>query len=107
MDLCEYLEPWFVEPHRGHVLTRLGMPVEPATDGHGVFSTVAADQAAEVATLTIWLQALAGSVRDARLHKATRPNRRLSGGSINIGPTERERVLPRSIEGLIAYVGMT
>lgn len=105
-DMCEKTEHWFVEQKLGFALTGTALPIELTTDGERVFGKVLGNREPEVATLTIWLQSMAASVREARLNRANKRGL-LVFGSTNIGPAELDGQLPRSVEGLIAYVSMT
>ena len=104
-DMCEYIEPWFVEQKLGYALTGNGLPITLTTDGKSVFGEVLVDDEPNTPALTGWLMSLAASVRDARLDKAKR-RRFFAFVSTNVGSVELDGQLPRSIEGLLAYVSM-
>jgi len=104
-DMCEYIEPWFGEQKLGYALTGNGLPITLTTDGKSVFGEVLDDGEPDTAVLTGWLMSLAASVRDARLYKAKK-RRLFAFGSTNAGSVELDGQLPRSIEGLLAYVSI-
>ncbi|MEP3275867.1 MAG: hypothetical protein ABJN26_15895 [Stappiaceae bacterium] len=104
-DMCEKLEHWFVEENHGFALTGNGLPIELSTDGERVFGKVSEQKKPEPAILKGWLISAAAALRDARIYQADKRGLKLFG-STNIGLAERSGILPETVEGLIAYLGM-
>lgn len=99
-DACSYLEHWWVEDLHGLAFTATGMQVifgvhnarvvvgslEPRSDGEQIVLS--------------WLQHAANAMLEVRGMKAAK-------GKLYLGTEESQGVLPRSVEGLIAYIGFT
>ena len=97
-EACRYLEYWWVEEGHGFAFTASGERLILGVFGREV--TVEAiephERGAEI--VRTWLEALAAAVLDARRHRASKGRAVLSG-------FEERGELPRTTEGLLAYVG--
>ena len=104
-DLCEKLEPWFVEENLGFALTASGLHIELTTDGKQVFAQVNLEQGTHEETLNTWLQEAAKYLRCFRIERS-QPKRWGFKRPISIGCAERHGARPESTEGLLAYIAM-
>jgi hypothetical protein len=97
-EACRYLEPWWVEQAEGFAFSASGQRLMLRVDGARVVVAERVPCENGHAIVLNWLLTSAKSVLDARTHKASKRRALLS-------PMEQSGELPRSVEGLIAYIG--
>lgn len=98
MEACTHLEPWWVEAGEGLALTGTGERVVFGIDGPRVVIVRCEPYGEGMALLNNWLRHAAIGVLATRMKRA-RTNRAA------LTADEARGEVPRSIEGLIAYVG--
>ncbi|MBK8157416.1 MAG: hypothetical protein IPK59_00905 [Rhodospirillaceae bacterium] len=98
-EACRYLEHWWVENSEGFAFSATGHHLVLGVDSNGSVIVTATEPHADGGAIVLsWLSALAESVLEARRVRATQ------GKSI-LGIHDESGRLPRTIEGLVAYVG--
>lgn len=98
-EACRYLEHWWVENCEGFVFSATGHQLVLGVDSDGSVIVAAIEPHPNGGAIVLgWLNALAGSVLEARRVRASK-------GKTILGSHEESGCLPITIEGLVAYVG--
>lgn len=105
-EMCSGMEAWMVEGGGiGFALNGLGQTIELEMAGEQVVGSVLEHSKPDLTTLTIWLQAAAKAVREARSIKSQKKPW-FFWSPPTLGKAELEGVMPDTIEGLLAYIHM-
>ena len=99
-EVCLHLEAWWVEQGKGFAFSASGLRLVLGVGEKGEVIVAARERCAEGPEIVLgWLRALAERMLELR-NEAARDGRAL------LSRAEEQGVLPETVEGLIAYVGL-